>query len=574
MAAAPSAILVVDEVNGPYKTIKEAVMHASPNAEIRIASGLYADNIEIKTPGLRLVPKDKEADIIWVAYVGPALTVNLPEDGKVYLNNFKFTHTATDTGVKDNDDDGKPQVLIQAFATETMDKSTADDKDPNQSNGKNLHIYDRMNTIIHVKRGKIEINDSILSLNFIQKQDEVPLPAIVLSPGSYGKFVGLDIKGNILNPTIGILCRNANLQVEECSINNHMCGGILIYNEKIETQVRISRSKFTNNKPANIEVLGYTTQNGMEEKVIVIEENTILGTDKDGIGVKVGVAAKPKLFLNLIKDLKIGVYVISSDPFIYRNSIVECQTGIMSTVFQNHVAEPRILINEIRGHEENGILVTGLNNNTVIKNNTAIRDNKKAGIRVECQAYARIMSNKISNNLNQGILIVENSHAYVHGNYIYQNIKANIAFGGSLSENTIIIRNKIFNSASEGIFMILAGRCIINMNEVYGNYDGIIAVESVPNLHFNSIFRNRNNGVIMLRGSKPDLRENNIYENEGVGLVLREKSFGPAIKNVIQDNEMDLVVEYETPNLEKELIEKNSIGPDQRLPQRTKCNLI
>jgi parallel beta-helix repeat protein len=246
----------------------------------------------------------------------------------------------------------------------------------------------------------------------------------------------------------------------------------------------------------------------------------------------------------------------------------------LSTVYQNHVAEPRILINEIRGHEENGILVTGVNNFTVIKNNTAIRDNKKAGIRIENHARARIIANKISNNLNQGVLIVENSSAYVHGNYIYQNIKANIAFGGSLSENTMIVRNKIFNSASEGIFMILAGRCIVNMNEVYGNYDGIIAIESVPNLHFNSIFRNRNNGVIMLRGSKADMRENNIYENEGVGLVLREKSFGPSIKNVIQDNEMDLVVEYETPNLQKELIEKNSIGPDQRLPQRTNCNLI
>ena len=147
-------------------------------------------------------------------------------------------------------------------------------------------------------------------------------------------------------------------------------------------------------------------------------------------------------------------------------------------------------------------------------------------------------------------MIVEKCNGFIENNYIYQNYKANIALGGEQSENTTIIRNKIFNSASEGIFIILAGKCSILMNEIYGNYDGVIAIESVPEIAFNNIYRNRNNGVILLRGTEPVLRKNNIYENEGVGLVLREKSYGVTTGNIVKDNEMDLVVEYETPQME------------------------
>jgi hypothetical protein len=51
-------------------------------------------------------------------------------------------------------------------------------------------------------------------------------------------------------------------------------------------------------------------------------------------------------------------------------------------------------------------------------------------------------------------------------------------------------------------------------------------MEGTPEIAFNKIFKNRNNGVQMLRGSQPNMHSNRIYENEGVGLILREKSLG------------------------------------------------
>jgi hypothetical protein len=62
--------------------------------------------------------------------------------------------------------------------------------------------------------------------------------------------------------------------------------------------------------------------------------------------------------------------------------------------------------------------------------------------------------NVITQNFNQGILLVEGSYAKVISNKIDNNIKANIAVGGLNSGNTRIKFNYIEESKSEGIFVI------------------------------------------------------------------------------------------------------------------------
>ena len=57
-------------------------------------------------------------------------------------------------------------------------------------------------------------------------------------------------------------------------------------------------------------------------------------------------------------------------------------------------------------------------------------------------------------NFNQGILLVEGSHARILANKIDSNIKANIALGGESSGSTRIKFNYIENSKSEGIFVV------------------------------------------------------------------------------------------------------------------------
>lgn len=62
--------------------------------------------------------------------------------------------------------------------------------------------------------------------------------------------------------------------------------------------------------------------------------------------------------------------------------------------------------------------------------------------------------NLIVSNYNQGILVVEGSHAKIFANKIDKNIKANIALGGEKSGLSKIKYNIISNSKCEGIFVI------------------------------------------------------------------------------------------------------------------------
>lgn len=150
--------LVVDSYNGPYRKIGEAVAVAQPGTEIRIASGLYTENVEFTTPGLRLVPKDKDADIIWVAYSAPPIVVNIPNDGKLFITNFKLAHRATTELANDEkENQEQTQMVLNAFGTEMHDRGVMDDNDPTLSFGKCLLVYEKMNTLIYVKQGKIEV---------------------------------------------------------------------------------------------------------------------------------------------------------------------------------------------------------------------------------------------------------------------------------------------------------------------------------------------------------------------------------------------------------------------------------
>jgi len=54
-------------------------------------------------------------------------------------------------------------------------------------------------------------------------------------------------------------------------------------------------------------------------------------------------------------------------------------------------------------------------------------------------------------------LLVETSSGFIEKNKISENIKANIAFGGCKSVDTIILENDILGGRCEGIFIIEGG---------------------------------------------------------------------------------------------------------------------
>ena len=78
-------------------------------------------------------------------------------------------------------------------------------------------------------------------------------------------------------------------------------------------------------------------------------------------------------------------------------------------------------------------------------------------MKADNNASISVFKNVISKNLAQGVLLVETSSGFIEKNKISENIKANIAFGGCKSVDTIILENDILGGRCEGIFVIEGG---------------------------------------------------------------------------------------------------------------------
>jgi F-box protein 11 len=109
-------------------------------------------------------------------------------------------------------------------------------------------------------------------------------------------------------------------------------------------------------------------------------------------------------------------------------------------------------------------LCAGKENFTRIEKNSSIANNRRAGIKAVEGCSISIIKNKINSNFGQGILMVESTSAHIEANEIFTNFKANIAFGGDNSSDTVIYNNKIYSSRSEGIFVIESGFSWIKNN--------------------------------------------------------------------------------------------------------------
>lgn len=74
--------------------------------------------------------------------------------------------------------------------------------------------------------------------------------------------------------------------------------------------------------------------------------------------------------------------------------------------------------------------------------------------------------------------MVDSASAYIEKNEVHANYKANIAFGGRNSADTVVLNNLIYKSRSEGIFAIEAGFSWVKHNDIFDNADGILLYDS------------------------------------------------------------------------------------------------
>ena len=87
---------IVDKVNSQYKNIQDAVNHAennNVNADIKVSSGLYQENILITKTNIKIEPLDHLSEVFIMGSNGPTITVNLNDmDNQVNIQGIKLMH--------------------------------------------------------------------------------------------------------------------------------------------------------------------------------------------------------------------------------------------------------------------------------------------------------------------------------------------------------------------------------------------------------------------------------------------------------------------------------------------------
>lgn len=144
------------------------------------------------------------------------------------------------------------------------------------------------NIIILIERGKMKINNCIFSLNYLVKSCNTIIPAIWIEKDGDLNIKNSQIKGNQSKDTIGIVCRLGTLVVENCVINNHKEGGVLVWGIK-DNNSKIMKSIIEDNS-VGVHMVGE------ESKFKIISCNI----KNNKIGIKVGLASQPEISHNLI----------------------------------------------------------------------------------------------------------------------------------------------------------------------------------------------------------------------------------------------------------------------------------
>ena len=119
---------------------------------------------------------------------------------------------------------------------------------------------------------------------------------------------------------------------------------------------------------------------------------------------------------------------------------------------------------------------------------------------------------------------MESTYAHIEKNVITRNYKANIAFGGLSSSDTVIVNNEITECRQEGIFAIECGFAWIHKNEITDNSDGIVLFDSCPHIADNDINQNQRSGISCCGASFPKIEKNQIYGNMQSGINIRDHS--------------------------------------------------
>jgi F-box protein 11 len=299
------------------------------------------------------------------------------------------------------------------------------------------------------------LRDTELTLVSVPNYLKARIPIIVAQQNTTLNLTTCKLIGNQTGYCGGVILLNSNAHISDCNFVNLNAGCIYTIAKPYHT-VTIQDCEIHDCKVGGIYVQGEGAQQ-------VLQRNKIFNIEGSGVRINRGSCARVKGCE--IHHCRNGIEVISAMPLIAMNELHRnIQNGILTKARNDLRCDAQIRFNSILKNKGSGIICTGKNNFSRIEKNLTIEQNKDAGIKCTDFASATICNNTIQSNYGQGILLVESSYAHIEKNVIAKNYKANIAFGGEHSCDTVILNNEIAEGRCEGVFALEAGYAWIMKN--------------------------------------------------------------------------------------------------------------
>lgn len=415
---------------------------------------------------------------------------------------------------------------------------------------------------ISIYSGVIMVSNINISMGYLDNNNKI----VVLGIYCDNSIVFLNsvvIKGHQDIMTVGCLSYQANLKVINSKFYQNKFAGFLSHSQSTNF-INLNKNIVNENLGCGIFISG--------DGETILEENLI--EKNQGVGIKIVDCRKISFVNNIIvENFLNGAEFINCDGLIMLNSfynnrgvgcLLETQNGgfFLAKIFKNSMIE----------NSKAGLVIKGAKNKAIIEQNQQIGYNNFSGIHVSDEATPIIINNIIFENMHQGILVVTGSSAIIKGNEIRENIRANIAFGGKMSEYTEIKENKIIGSRNEGIFVIDNEGGIIEKNDILENNDGVILMRSKnTEIKENMIEGNLRCGMLLIE-SFPEVIKNQIFENQFIGVLFKQKSGGNFLDNQIKSNICSVYFNRGCDQIEKDIIESNEITG--RIDKQKLCSIL
>lgn len=578
--------------NYEYKTIQSAVDAARPGTSIKIAKGIYRENIMIKAKTkIELCSLDPNDQAIILSENSPCIFVYcLEEQDTVKIFNLKFIHR----GIRDDLASSGDILTSEFYSWHNQNNNkeaififkNADEIEKLEVNYyldskiiENIFEDNRGNfTGISIMKGTTFITNCQISLAFLTTETKDVLPAVYIE-NSIGILENTLIKGNKDFLTVGVFSHNAQLKMNECKVFRHRCGGVVAVVDERNT-VNINKCHLLGNSGCGVSIMSMAGKAALKEKSQGVKNALEINIEQNLFELNLGIGLILRKCFNasvignkFYKNLVNGAVFTDCDGFVMMNEFIKnkgCGLIVESVEEQNDV---KIFKNIVSENYKNGIDVRGNNNNTLISQNSVISGNYLNGIFVHELASPQIKNNNIFENSYHGILIESNSFAEVLANKIYGNVRTNISFGGKLSENTKIRDNEIYKARNEGIYIIEANGGEITGNKVYENNEGIVLIKCENTLvSKNEIHNNSRTGVLFSDMSNPVFTDNEIYENYFIGVLIRDASKGIVEGNLMRQNVIQFYLSKTCLKQKKAILDKNNI--EGRFDCADYCNIF